>query len=222
MSLPRDIKVINRWLYDTYGHDLLSRAHYRVIWSTGELEKRKGNFQEFYGPIFLREYYGVKEMPKYLYHPNWRDKWVLERLDFSPNSELMLDVAGHYEPLYVFYDQNGVYQKPTLKAIQFFMRNLLQRKPWKTDKEKWNDLNEQEKKEYDDEANLFYGCIDDYLGGDIASAIRAREGVVNPGVIYGADGKPHIFNRGGSSEGNSSQSSAVPSGTGVQAGSVPV
>lgn len=209
MSLPKDIKAINKWLDDQFGHDLLGRPNYRIIWSSKELEKRKGTFQEFYGPIFLREWYGVKEQPKYLYHPNWRDRWVLEKLDFSYNPELVLDVGGHYEPLYVFYDEKGEYQKPTMKAIQFFMLRLLHRRPWKTGAEHERELDQAEQKELDEETDFFYGCLDDTFGGEIASAIRGKEAVVVPGVIYKPDGSPHLFNRGGSSEGNSSQSASV-------------
>jgi hypothetical protein len=223
MSIPKDIKAINKWLDEEYGHDLLGRPNFRIIWSTGELEKRKGVFQDFYGPIFLREWYGVKEQPKYVYHPYWRDRWVLERLDFTPNPELVSDIAGHYEPIYVFYDEKGEYQRPYMKAIQWFMRRLLLPKVWKTDREKWNELNTAEQKEQDDEAEFFYGCLDEAFGGDLASAIRSREGVVNPGVIYEPGGKPHYFNRGGSSAAsNSSQSASVPSGSGAQAGNVSI
>lgn len=210
MSIPKDIKRINEWLDQEYGHDLLGRPAYRIIWSTGEMEKRKGIFRDFYGPIFLREYFGVKELPKYQFHPQWKDRWVLEKMDYTRNPELVLanDVAGHYEPLYVFYDQKGEYLRPNMKAVQFFMRNLLMRKPWKTDKEKWNDLNAQEKAEYDAEAEYFYGCLDDAFGGDVASAIRAGSGVVNPGVLYKPDGTPHMFNRG-NNESNRGQSPSV-------------
>ena len=38
----KDIDSINKWLDEEFGHDLLGRAHYRIIWSVGELEKRKG------------------------------------------------------------------------------------------------------------------------------------------------------------------------------------
>lgn len=223
MSVPRDIAIINEWLDEVYSHDILRRPYYRVAFTTGQLEKRKGVYQDFYGPIFLREFYGVREQPKYLYHPRWRDRWVLERLDFSHNPELVLENAGHYEPLYVFYDEKGEYLKPTLRAIQFFMTKLLMRKPWKTQAEKDREIEEMDKGAFDAEVEVFMGAIDEYLGGDIASAIRDKSAVVNPGVIFEPDGKPHFFNRGkNGNNGDSSKSPAVPSGTGVQAGDVSV
>ena len=211
MGLPKDIKAINDWLEEVYSHDILGRPNYRMIWSVGETEKRVGTFNEFYGSIFLREWFGVREQPKYAFHPEWRDKWILEKLDFSPNPELALDRAGHYEPLYVFYDENGNYLRPTLRAVQFFMTKLLLRKPWKTDSEKERDIAAMDRGEFDKEVDYFYGCMDEMFGGDIASAIRSRKGVVNPGVIYKPDGSPHLFNRG-SNESNSGQSTAVSSG----------
>lgn len=220
MAYPRDIRRINEWLEDTYGHDLLQRPYYRIEFTTGQLEKRKGTFNDFYGPIFIREYFGVREIPKYLYHPSWRDRWVLEKLEFSPNEEIVLDKAGHYEPLYVFYDEKGEYLRPTLKAIQFFMIKLLLRKPWRTQAEKDREIEEMEKGEHDEEVEHFMGCIDEHLGGDIADAIRSKTGVVNPGVIYEAGGKPRFFNRGGKSESDSSQHTPVSSGTSDQAGTV--
>jgi hypothetical protein len=209
MSVPKDIQAINQWLDLTYGHDLLRRPNYRVVWSVGQVEKRKGTFVDMYGSIIVREYFAVKEMPKYLYHPNWRERWILEVLDFTPNEELALDVAGHYEPLYVFYDENGRYIKPTLAAIQFFMTKLLLRKPWKTDAEKQREMDEMERGEHDQEAEFFYGCLDDAFGSDIASALRSKTGVVVPGVIHLPDGGTHMFNKGVTNASDNSQPSAV-------------
>ncbi|KKN65760.1 hypothetical protein LCGC14_0478050 [marine sediment metagenome] len=213
----KEIDNINRWLDEEYGHDLLGRAHYRIIWSVGELEKRKGTFQIFSGPIFLREFYGVQEQPKYRYHPDWRERWILERLDFSPNDELVLNQPGHYEPLYVFYDREGKYQKPFLRAIKYYMYMLTKPRPKLTDKQWQNRLAEEEKKEFDEETEFFYGCLEDEYGGGIASALHYGEAIVNPGVIFDADEKPHWFDRGKKDASNSSDSDSVPS-KGRQAG----
>ena len=213
----KEIDRINTWLDEEYGHDLLGRAHYRIVWSVGELEKRKGTFQIFSGPIFLREYFGVMEQPKYRYHPDWRERWILEKLDFSLNPELALDVAGHYEPLYVFYDREGNYQKPNMRAIQWYMYLLTKPKPKLTDKN-WRDRwAEQEKKELDEETEFFYGCLEDTYGGPLASALRYGEGVVVPGVIHKPDGGLHWFDRSKKDASNSSDSDSVPS-KGGQAG----
>ena len=213
----KEIDRINKWLDETYGHDLLGRAYYRIIWSVGEIEKRIGNFQIFSGPIFLREYYGVQELPKYKYHPDWRERWILERLDFGHNPELALDVAGHYEPLYVFYDREGKYQKPFLNAIKYYMYMLTAPKPKLTDKQWQRHWNEQEKKEVKEETEFFYGCLEDEYGGEIASALRYGEAVVVPGVIHKADGGLHWFDRGKKNVSYRRDSDSVPS-KGRQAG----
>lgn len=206
----KDIDRINEWLDKEFGHDLLRRPHWRIVFTTGQLEKRKGIFADFYGHIFIREYYGVKEQPKYKYHPYWQDRWVLERLCFTPNPELVLDTAGHYEPIYVFYDEKGQYLKPSMRAVQWYMTKLLTRPPWKTRAEKERDLEAMEKHEYDEEVATFYGCLEDRFGGSLASAIHHGDGVVNPGVIFTPDGKEHWFNRGGDNGGNSRKPDAVP------------
>lgn len=200
----KDIDAINAWLDEVYGHDLLGRANYRIIWSVGELEKRKGTFQIFSGPIFLREYYGVMELPKYKYHPDWRERWVLERLDFGHNPELALDQPGHYEPLYVFYDRNGDYQKPTMKALKYYMYLLTKPKPKFTDKEwqkRWDEQADQDMKE---ETEFFYGCLEDEFGGSMATALHQREAIVVPGVIHKPDGGLHWFDKGKGSKKNES------------------
>ena len=213
----KEIDRINVWLDETYGHDLLGRAHYRIIWSVGEVEKRIGNFQIFSGPIFLREFYGVQELPKYKYHPDWRERWILERLDFGHNPELALDVAGHYEPLYVFYDREGKYQKPFLNAIKYYMYMITRPKPKMTDKMLQNHWDDQEKEEFDEEVEFFYGCLEDEFGGDLATAIHQGEGIVNPGVIFDADEKPHWFDRSKKNASDRRHTDSVPS-KGRQAG----
>ena len=207
----KDIEIINKWLDEEYGHDLLGRAHYRIIWSVGEVEKRKGNFQIFSGPIFLREYYGVMELPKYKYHPDWRERWILERLDFAPNPELALNQVGHYEPLYVFYDRNGDYQKPTLKALKYYMYLLTKPKPKLSDREWQNKWNEKEAEDLAEEKEFFYGCLEDEFGGDLATALHQREAIVVPGVIHKPNGGLHWFDKGKGSKKNESIDSRKPS-----------
>jgi len=210
----KDIDLINAWLLETYGSDLLKRPMWRIVWSVGIMEKRVGEFHDYCGPIFIRAFHGVREMPKYQYHPTWRDRWILEKLMFDlPNPEILVDQAGTYEPIYVFYDRHGNYQKPTRKAVEYFMFMLLQPKAKVWD---WEAAG---KKEVDDEAEFFYGCMEDRFGGSLADALRNKEAVVNPGVLLLPDGKEHWFNRS-ENAGNSSQPSPV-ADSGSEAGLVP-
>lgn len=176
----KEIDVINEWLDKEYGHDLLLRPNYRIIWSVGILEKRKGTFEEFSGPIFLRSYYGVKEMPKYQYHPTWREKWILEKLTFDlPNPELVLDMAGSYEPIYVWMDDDEKYFKPSLRHVQFYMSKILAPKVFIED---WDAV---ERAEIEQEAEKNYGIMEDLWGGPEATAIHQQEGIVVPSNYIG-------------------------------------
>jgi len=81
------------------------RPLFQVVWSDDEREMRKGTFAEFLGKIFIRNYIGIKCVPKYGYLPR---RWVLERFvppTNHPNEELPFGWQGTYEPLYVFENQ---------------------------------------------------------------------------------------------------------------------
>jgi len=109
------ILVINRRLKDNYGR-VGNQARYRLSWSTSELEKRHGTFNDFYGPIFIRQIIGVKEVPKY---PAYPDRWVLEVLSPQLGTDTVINHNG-YEPLFVF-DKNGEYLDPVWQAIEFII-----------------------------------------------------------------------------------------------------
>lgn len=115
-------KLINKELLKKYGTDLTGKPHYRVVQNGRSfVEKRKGNFKTFYGHIFIREEFGVREVPKYNYVPD--GFWILEKLFVNRNEELV-DKLG-YEPIWVFYGKNGEYQKVNLKACIFLIESAL-------------------------------------------------------------------------------------------------
>lgn len=215
----RDIDLINQWLLDTYGYDLLHRPYWRIVWSVGITEKRKGEFHDYYGPIFIRKFYGVREQPKYAYHPYWRERWILEKLIFGiPNPELCLDTPGSYEPIHVFYDENGNYIKPTLDAIKYFLFLLMEPRQ----KKSASDFEDEERKEIKKEEEVFMGIMEDKRGGQIASALRVGEAVINPGFIHLPDGKLHKFDNRKDKEDvsvNSSQPTPIRS-EGIKTGTV--
>ncbi len=183
-----EIDHLNKWLKETYGHDLLGRPTLRLVLSSTQLEKRKGTIAEFYGPIFIREWYGIHEVPKYS-DPSWRDRWMLERLTFDiPNPELCLDVAGTYEPIWCFRGPNGSYQRPNLKSLRFLLSMweqqmvTAQHTPLRQD-----DWNRMEKREFQEEVDYFYGALQDTYGDEVATALHYGEAVA-PGCLYGPDG----------------------------------
>ena len=92
------------------GKHLDGRTIFRIVWSTSQLEKRIGNFTDYYGSIIIREVSGVlREVQKY---PYCLDRWVLEKLIFlnpshqSANRELVTRRAYDYEPIFVFQDND--------------------------------------------------------------------------------------------------------------------
>lgn len=101
-----DAKDINRRLTN-FGENSFSQPKWRLVWSDDQLEKRFGEFNEFYGKIFLRNFTGVMEVPKY---PHIIHKWILERWmppELAYHSDLPESNRGSYEPIYVFADKNN-------------------------------------------------------------------------------------------------------------------
>ena len=106
------IDAINERLHREY-RVLDGRPIYRVVWSADQLEMRRGWIKEFYGHIFIREYFGVQEVKKYWYfkHPCW----TLEKLIFAANEEALKSMIeefvesrnGIYEPVFTFIDKDS-------------------------------------------------------------------------------------------------------------------
>ena len=91
--------VINNRLEEFYGkHTVANKARFRVVWSTEQIEKRRGTFNVFHGDIFLREETGIREVEKYPFFPNC---WVVERLHGNVYPDV-LDGEYIYEPLFTF------------------------------------------------------------------------------------------------------------------------
>ena len=107
--------VINDRLRLYYGCELDGRERYRVIWTTNKTEKRIGEFNEFYGQIFLRTVVGIKECLRYPYD---QDRWVIEKLFYINNPEILSDKPGSYEPVHILKDRNGEYLPLNWKVVQ--------------------------------------------------------------------------------------------------------
>lgn len=119
-----EVELINRDLKRIYGTDLTGlRPKYRLVWSSDQMEKRFGHYEDWYGGygcIFIREFVGVREAKKYTH---LKDQWVLEKLVFDPNPELIGSRNGHYEPLWAF--PQGL--PPILKACRYVIHRDLNR-----------------------------------------------------------------------------------------------
>lgn len=109
-----DVESINEKLLLYYGREIDGRQRYRVVWSTTQLETRVGEFNEFYGSIFLRTFTGIKEVPKYPYD---KDRWIVERLFYVKNHEIIAEKPGSYEPIYVLKGPSGEFLPLNWKVV---------------------------------------------------------------------------------------------------------
>jgi hypothetical protein len=105
------IEQVNKDLHRLY-RVLDGRAMYRVVWSEDQLEVRRGLMREYYGHIFIREYFSVGPRKKYWYFQN--PCWVLEKLTFIKGQAALKEVVqelvecanGSYEPIFPFVDKD--------------------------------------------------------------------------------------------------------------------
>jgi hypothetical protein len=149
-------EIINERLALYYGSEIDGRARYRVTWSTGEVEKRVGEFNEFYGQIFLRTFVGMREVPKYPYDP---DRWIIEKLFYLRHTEVLTEKPGTYEPVHILKDGNGNFLPLNWKVVQIIV-DFAEQRPvgiQLTDK----DWKEEERKEIDTEAGYFEDVLDE-------------------------------------------------------------
>jgi hypothetical protein len=152
-----DAEAINERLELYYGRELDGRARYRVVWSTHQFEKRQGEFNEFYGQIFLRTFVGIKELPKYPYD---QDRWVIEKLFYIRNTEIIAERPGSYEPFYIFKGPAGEFLPLNAKVVDMVV-GFAEAKPVGiklTDK----DWQAQEQKEIEAEAEYFMNDLDNH------------------------------------------------------------
>ncbi len=177
--MPTEIDRLNVQLENKYGKYIDGRPWFQIVWSSSQTEKRIGKFSDYYGQIFVREYVGMAEVLKYP-APDYRDRWVLEKLMFVENKELWADTQkGVYEPIWVFRGKDGVYVKPTWKAVEFVMGMLF------TPKQKLTqaDLDAEEAASLEKEIQENYDILQAQYGGDVATALHQREAIVVPTVI---------------------------------------
>jgi hypothetical protein len=88
------------------------RPIYRIVWSADQLEIRRGLTREFYGHIFIREYFTVGPQKKYWYFKN--PCWLLEKLTFINGQAALKEVIqelveasnGTYEPIFPYVDKD--------------------------------------------------------------------------------------------------------------------
>jgi hypothetical protein len=119
-----DIARINKQIVTKYGTILDGRPRFRVVWSSDQLEKRRGEFSDWYGHILIRTVEETREVLKYP-GPDDRDRWIVESIIFQPWPDLPESTNGHYEPLWTFRTAEGKYLKPNWNAVDFLLNSLL-------------------------------------------------------------------------------------------------
>ena len=141
--LAEPLKQLNKFLADKYGTYLDGRAWFRVVFANSQTELRRGLYEDFYGPIFIRQRFEVRETPKY---PIFKDCYVLEkliRLDSHHlellKKEIVLIDEFTYECVWAFYDKDDKPLPVHRKILDFLIHSLL----WPIEKPKITSANEQ-------------------------------------------------------------------------------
>jgi hypothetical protein len=119
--MTEEHKSLNKWLRESFGKTVTGKTKFRLVWSEDILENRKGEFNEFYGQIYLRTIRGVRELKKYNYIHN---RYILEGWkddDLSFNGEVPDAKGGDYIPIWVFEDKNGNPLPVTHKILTFLI-----------------------------------------------------------------------------------------------------
>ena len=119
--MTEEHKDLNKFLRETYGKTLSGKTIFRLVWSEDVTEIRKGEFNEFYGKIFLRTVVGARELKKYNYISN---RFILEawiNSDLSSNGEVPNAVNGDYVPVWVFEDAENKPLPVNQKVLSFII-----------------------------------------------------------------------------------------------------
>lgn len=125
MELTEPIESINRQLVDIFGLDTESGLPiFRIAATWDQFEKRLCS----YSPEgFQLLYPQVREVYKYAQNdPDYRDKYVLERLVVVPamQTEEIPTSIKSYEPLYFFADRNNNPLPPKFEICKFMIDTL--------------------------------------------------------------------------------------------------
>lgn len=166
---------ITRYL-EQQGRSINGKLLYQLTWSGNAFELRRGVFNDFYGDIFVREFRGVRLVPKY---PYIESRWILEKY-FPPSvafSEALPESnEGSYEPIFVFQDKNGNPLPVVLKVVEMLINyDRNQSKPSSVQRasEAKEAFEKLEEKEFND-------ILDSIDTSPIQSLLHTKEAIVKP------------------------------------------
>jgi len=106
MEGDENVGYINKQLAKLYGYYDKDHQWYRVVFSTKETEVRFGQYNIFYGDIFVRRETGVKEVPKYWW---CGENWIVEKYTIFPKIDNELMDNKRYEPIWILWSMDGKY-----------------------------------------------------------------------------------------------------------------
>lgn len=116
----------NRWLKDNYGTTITGDPLFRVIWSTGLTEKRRGTFRDYIEgtDIFLREVTEVRECLKY---PFAQERWIIEKVTIVPAEIYDKELFDKwiYEGVHVIQTNKGQYLPLSMEIVEVAIYLLL-------------------------------------------------------------------------------------------------
>lgn len=139
------------------------------------MELRKGEFNEYYGNLFLRTIRDVRWVRKYSY---LRDRWILERWyppSVAYDSELPNSTQGSYEPIFVYEDKHQNPLPVTFKTLEYIVGAF--ERPRVSKEQRELEMMNQLKLAEEREVQEFMDMIDTSV---IQSQLHMKEGIVVP------------------------------------------
>lgn len=177
---------INEILKNRYGTALTGPARFRLVDRDAEFEKRRAEFEDWHGDIFIRRVFETRLVMKYPFVS--AGSYVLERYVAEPFADKwpamppLPDVVewNGYEPFYAFDGEvvkvRGI---PPIRAVLFIIQTNLFKKELK---KSLAEMAQDEEKKLDKEKEEFYAMLDDAAPW-VATALHDGEGVVVPADI---------------------------------------
>lgn len=175
-----DAYSINKKLLRLHGRDVTHNLpKFRVVRSETQIEKRHGNYNVFYGDIFIRNETGTRETIKYHY---LKPCWILEKLCVinTIKDYLVIKQAYTYEPLHTFLDKDDNPLPLVWRVVEFVIGNYLkaERRVQRTELDDLADEAKKQKKEEDRVKEILFGN-----DTNVSSALEYKEGIVVPSTF---------------------------------------
>jgi len=175
------LQAFNNRLRELYGLYYDGKPLFRLVWSDSQIEKRWGQFERWSGSVYLGDFTGIAEVPKY---PYVQSRWILEKREgHLPSPELPEKIC--YEPKWVFENKEGPVE-PEWWAIELLVHNINNPRRAIDNKDTANDAHDKHlpgsPAHVESERQKVMDVLDDELS-DITSALRFGEGVTVPAEI---------------------------------------